>query len=98
METIIAAMIGLVGVFLGVLGFWIRSGFQDQRAGMSAGFAAADKRFDKVDAVLKEHGTALRLQGERIARMEGALAAHGLPAPLLEAAVESAGAETAATG
>ncbi|MCY3924221.1 MAG: hypothetical protein OXG52_01720 [bacterium] len=83
METIIAALIGLVGVALGVLAFWIRAGFSDLRSAMAEGFAAAerrvdrlsdevDERFDRVDGTLREHG-------ERIARMEGALVPRGFP-------------------
>ena len=90
METIIAALIGLVGVALGVLAFWIRAGFSGLRSAMAEGFAAAerrvderfnkvDERFDKVEVILREHG-------ERIARMEGALAASGIALPLPAAA------------
>ncbi|MCY4104371.1 MAG: hypothetical protein OXG55_14090 [bacterium] len=92
METIIAALIGLVGVALGVLAFWIRAGFSDLRSAMAEGFAAAerrvderfnkvDERFDKVEVILREHG-------ERIARMEGALAASGVALPLPATAAE----------
>lgn len=99
METIIAALIGLVGVVMGVLVFWIRAGFQDLRSSMDQGFAAAERRadgrfdkveerfdkvgerFDKVEVILREHG-------ERVARMEGALAASGLALPLPAAAAE----------
>ena len=106
METIIAALIGLVGVVMGVLAFWIRAGFQDLRSSMEQGFAAAERRvdgrfdtvdgrfdtvdgrfekvgerFDKVEVILREHG-------ERLARMEGALAASGLALPLPAAAAE----------
>lgn len=92
METIIAALIGLVGVVMGVLAFWIRAGFQDLRTSMDQGFAAAerrvdarfdkvDERFDKVEVILREHG-------ERIARMEGALAASGVALPSSAAAAE----------
>ncbi|MCY3953617.1 MAG: hypothetical protein OXG69_13900 [bacterium] len=92
METIIAALIGLVGVAMGVLAFWIRAGFSDLRSAMAEGFAAAerrvderfnkvDERFDKVEVILWEHG-------ERIARMEGALAASGVALPLPATAAE----------
>ena len=99
METIIAALIGLVGVAMGVLAFWIRAGFSDLRSAMAEGFAAAerrvderfnkvderfdkvDERFDKIEVILWEHG-------ERIARMEGALAASGVALPLPAAAAE----------
>ena len=92
METIIAALIGLVGVALGVLAFWIRAGFSGLRSAMAEGFAAAerrvderfnkvDERFDKIEVILWEHG-------ERIARMEGALAASGVALPLPATAAE----------
>lgn len=92
METIIAALIGLVGVVMGVLAFWIRAGFQDLRSSMDQGFAAAERRvdgrfdkvgerFDKVEVILREHG-------ERLARMEGALAASGVALPLPAAGAE----------
>ena len=92
METIIAALIGLVGVAMGVLAFWIRAGFSDLRSAMAEGFAAAerrvderfnkvDERFDKIEVILWEHG-------ERIARMEGALAASGVALPLPATAAE----------
>lgn len=92
METIIAGLIGLVGVVMGVLAVWIRAGFQDLRSSMDRGFAAAERRvdgrfdnvgerFDKVEVILREHG-------ERIARMEGALAAAGVALPPPTAAAE----------
>ena len=153
METIIAALIGLVGVVMGVLAFWIRAGFQDLRSSMDQGFAAAerrvdgrfeqvdgrfekvdgrfdkvdgrfekvdgrfdkvdgrfekvdgrfdkvdgrfekvdgrfdkvDERFDKVDGRFDRVEVILREHGERLARMEGALAASGVALPLPAAA------------
>lgn len=88
METIIASLIGVVGVVLSALVFWVGSAVKDSRVSM-------DARFDNVDAVLRQHG-------ERIARIEGALGASGIiaPPPLAakgEPAVETSAAE-AATG
>lgn len=105
METIIAALIGLVGVVMGVLAFWIRAGFQDLRSSMDQGFAAAERRvdgrFDKVDDRFGRIEVILRENGERIARLEGALVASGVPLALRPAAPEhpkagSAAAEAAA--
>ncbi len=75
METVIAAMVGLVGVFLAIGAAWIRAGFGEVRAEIRGVRAAMDERFDKVDITLGEHG-------ERIARMEGALVASGVPVAL----------------
>lgn len=88
METIIASLIGVVGVVLSALVFWVGSAVKDLRVSMG-------ERFDKVDAVLRQHG-------ERTARIEGALGASGIiaPPPLAaqgEPAVETSAAE-AATG
>ncbi len=106
METIIAALIGLVGVVMGVLAFWIRAGFQDLRSSMDQGFAAAerrvdgrfvkvderfdkiDERFDKIDERFDRIEVIRREHGERVARMEGALAASGLALQLPAAAAE----------
>ena len=65
MEAIIAAMVGLVAVFLAIGAAWIRADIRGVRAAM-------DERFDRVDGTLREHG-------ERIARMEGALVPRGFP-------------------
>ena len=95
METIIASLIGVVGVVLSALVFWVGSAVKDLRTAMDARFDKVYERFDKVDAVLRQHG-------ERTARIEGALGASGIlaPPPLAahdEPVVETSAAE-AATG
>ena len=95
METIIASLIGVVGVVLSALVFWVGSAVKDLRTAMDARFDKVYGRFDKVDAALRQHG-------ERTARIEGALGASGIlaPPPLAahdEPEVETSTAE-AATG
>lgn len=102
METIIASLIGVVGVVLSALVFWVGSAVKDLRVSMDARFDKVDERFEKVDERFDRIDAVLRQQGERTARIEGALGASGIiaPPPLAaqgEPAVETSAAE-AATG
>ena len=49
METIIASLIGVVGVVLSALVFWVGSAVKDLRVSMDARFDKVDERFEKVD-------------------------------------------------
>lgn len=102
METIIASLIGVVGVVLSALVFWVGSAVKDLRVSMDARFEKVDERFEKVDERFDRIDAVLRQHGERTARIEGALGASGIiaPPPLTaqgEPAVETSPAE-AATG
>ena len=109
METIIASLIGVVGVVLSALVFWVGSAVKDLRVSMDARFEKVDERFEKVDERFEKVDerfdridAVLRQHGERTARIEGALGASGIiaPPPLTaqgEPAVETSPAE-AATG
>ena len=101
---------------LSALVFWVGSAVKDLRVSMDARFDKVDERFDKVDERFEKVDerferiderferidAVLRQQGERTARIEGALGASGIiaPPPLAaqgEPAVETSAAE-AATG
>ena len=107
METIIASLIGVVGVVLSALVFWMGSALKDLRTAMDAGFEAAerraekrfdkvDERFDKVYERFDKVDAVLRQHGERTARIEGALGASGILAPPPAAAPDEPAVETAA--
>lgn len=88
METIIASLIGVVGVVLSALVFWVGSAVKDSRTTMEARFEKVDARFDKIDERFDTVGerfdkidAVLRQHGERTARIEGALGASGVIAP-----------------
>ncbi len=95
METIIAALIGLVGVVMGVLAFWIRAGFQDLRSSMNQGFAAAERRvdgrFDKVGEGFARVEERFDKVGERFDRVEVILREHGERIARMEGALAASG-------
>ncbi|MCY4631612.1 MAG: hypothetical protein OXE75_12125 [bacterium] len=107
METIIASLIGVVGVVLSALVFWVGSAVKDLRTAMDTRFdkvderfEKVDERFDKIDERFERVYAVLRQHGERTARIEGGLGASGIlaPPPLAdhdEPVVETSGAEAA---
>lgn len=96
METIIASLIGVVGVVLSALVFWVGSAVKDSRAAMEARFEKVDARFDKIDERFDKIDAVLRQHGERTARIEGALGASGVIAPPPLAAHDEPVVETSA--
>ena len=81
METIIASLIGVVGVVVSALVFWVGSAVKDSRTAMEARFEKVDERFDKIGERFDKIDAVLRQHGERTARIEGALGASGILAP-----------------
>ena len=81
METIIASLIGVVGVVLSALVFWVGSAVKDLRTAMDARFDKVDERFDKIDERFERVYAVQRQHGERTARIEGGLGASGILAP-----------------
>lgn len=105
METIIASLIGVVGVVLSALVFWVGSAVKDLRTAMEARFEKVDARFDKVDERFKEVderfkevderfdkvGGRFDKVGERFDKIDAVLRQHGERTARIEGALGASG-------
>ncbi len=70
METIIASLIGVVGVVLSALVFWVGSAVKDSRTAMEARFEKVDERFDNIDGRFDRMDERFDRIDERFDRMD----------------------------